>query len=414
MRGEGLSCFERGWAARAVVWLSCLLASACLVGPVHAAAAERVAPQLDADAWLLIDASDGAELASEDASRMLPIASATKLMTAYVALKKLPLDKRLSAPPYAALGPESLLGLQAGERVSVRDLLFALIMASANDGAVALAEGVSGSVDRFVALMNRTARRLGLEQTSYANPIGLDAPGSGSSARDLSVLARELLDDPLFRRIADAEQRSIETDVTTRTIENRNSLLYGHPWVDGIKTGYTLGAGYVLVGSGTREGVTLVSVILGAPTESERDAETLELLDYGFSLYRRADVVRKGRPIVTVPVDSGVEVPLVAETDAVVAVRRGQGVETEIEAPEELEGPVSAGETLGKVRVLVAGRRQAVVPLAAQRSAPAPSIAQRFRESLGFPLWAAVAGLGLIVILIVMAMVLQRRKTREA
>ncbi len=414
MRGEGLSRIERGRAARAVVWLSCLLVSASLVGSVRAAAAARAAPQLDADAWLLIDASDGAELASEDASQMLPIASATKLMTAYVALKKLPLDKRLSAPAYAALGPESLLGLQAGERISVRDLLFALIMASANDGAVALAEGVSGSVDRFVALMNRTARRLGLEQTSYANPIGLDAPGSGSSARDLSVLARELLEDPLLRRIADAEQRSIETDVTTRTIENRNSLLYGHPWVDGIKTGYTLGAGYVLVGSGTREGVTLISVILGAPTESERDAETLELLDYGFSLYRRADAVRKGRPIVTVPVDSGVEVPLVAETDAVVPVRRGQGVETEIEAPEELEGPVSAGETLGKVKVLVAGRRQAVVPLAAQRSAPAPSFAQRFRESLGFPLWVAVAGFGLIVILIVMVMVLQRRKTREA
>ena len=399
---------------RAVTWLSCLLAWVWLVVPPHAVAAERLPPQLDADAWLLIDASDGAELASEDASQMLPIASATKLMTAYVALEKLPLDKRLSAPAYTAVGPESLLGLQAGEQISVRDLLFGLIMASANDGAVALAEGVSGSVDEFVTLMNRMARKLGLEQTSYANPIGLDAPGSGSSARDLSVLARELLDDPLFRRIADAEQRSIETDVTTRTIENRNSLLYSYPWIDGVKTGYTQGAGYVLVGSAAREGVTLISVILGAPTEFERDAETVELLDYGFSLYRRADVVRKGRPVVTLPVNSGVEVPLVAETDAVVTVRRGQGVETEVDAPEELEGPVTAGETLGKVKVLVAGHKQAVVPLAAERSAPAPSISQRFRESLGFPLWVALGGLGLIVILIVMAMVLLRRKTREA
>jgi D-alanyl-D-alanine carboxypeptidase (penicillin-binding protein 5/6) len=328
-------------------------------------------------------------------------------MTAYVAMNRLGLGEEVVAPPYAAAGPESLLGRQGGEVTSVRDLIYALVLASANDGAVALAEAAAGDVDRFVAMMNREAERLGMGETTYENPVGFDAPGSGSSARDLAKLARVLLSDRFFARVADTETRTVHTDGRDLEIETRNTLLSTHPWVTGVKTGYTLGAGYVLVGSGARKDVRLISVVLGAPTEDARDSETLELLDYGFSLYRRAEPVRKGQTFVSPEVDSGGSLPLVARSSALVSVRRGQGVETSVQAPAELAGPIDRGERLGEVTVLVGGREAARVPLVAGRSAPAPTLPDRFENAVGAPAWVAVAGVGLIVIVI--ALLLFRR-----
>lgn len=280
-RGAGaLNARTRGGALAAAA----LLVALVLAVPAGTAGAAPREPSPEARAWALMDAGSGEVLAAEHPGQRLSIASATKLMTAYVALRKLPLSKRVEAPLYTANPAESVLGLQAGERVSVRDLLYALILASANDGAVAIAEAVSGGVPGFVAEMNRTAQVLGLSDTSFANPIGLDEPGNASSARDLATLTRLLLAEPVFRRIADSERRTIETDRATRTIETRNDLLREVGWVDGVKTGYTLDAGNVLIGSGTRKGVTLIAVVLGAPTEEARDRGALELLRYGFSL----------------------------------------------------------------------------------------------------------------------------------
>jgi D-alanyl-D-alanine carboxypeptidase (penicillin-binding protein 5/6) len=172
--------------------------------PAAPARAQGGGPDLDARAWLLIDTNDGEQLASRAPSRALSIASATKLMTAYIALKELPLDRMLTAPQYDALPAESILGLRAGERASVEDLLYSLVLASANDSAVTIAEGVSGSVPLFVDRMNFTAQRLGLDETSYSNPIGLDDPTNHSSARDLAALAERLMRSKEFRRIADS------------------------------------------------------------------------------------------------------------------------------------------------------------------------------------------------------------------
>jgi D-alanyl-D-alanine carboxypeptidase (penicillin-binding protein 5/6) len=271
------------------------VAAAALAAGAHAAPADAAprGPDVDASAWTLIDAESGEPIASKRPRRVLPVASATKLMTTYVALRTLPLSKRVEAPPYEAIPVESVLGLQAGERIKVRDLLYALILASANDGAVAVAEAVSGNVPDFVAEMNRTAQVLGLGDTSFANPIGLDEPGNASSARDLAALARLLLAEPVFRRIADTKSRTIQTDLATRTIETRNTLLGEARWVNGVKTGHTLGAGHVLVGSGTRRGVTLIAVVLGAPSEEARNAGTLKLLRYGFKRYPREPAVEE-------------------------------------------------------------------------------------------------------------------------
>ena len=256
--------------------LAAVLAAALIsVAPAAPAHAKGGGPDLDARAWLLVDATDGTKLASQAPSRPLSIASATKLMTAYLALKELPLDKRLTAPQYNALPAESILGLRAGERVDVRNLLYSLILASANDSAVTLAEGVSGSVPDFVDEMNDTAFRLGLDETSYSNPIGLDDPTNHSSARDLVALAERLMRNKLFRKIADSTSATIQTDQRTIDIPTRNTLLLDDPTATGIKTGHTLDAGYVLVGSATRDDVDLISVVLGAPNEAA--AESLVL-----------------------------------------------------------------------------------------------------------------------------------------
>ncbi len=304
---------RRSRSALAAIAAAVLLA----VAPAAPASAKGGGPDLNASAWLLVDANDGQRLASSAPSRPLAIASATKLMTAYLALKELPLDRKLTAPQYDALPAESILGLHAGERATVENLLYSLILASANDSAVTIAEGVSGSVPAFVDEMNATAQRLGLDDTSYTNPIGLDAPGNHSSARDLAALAERLMRDRLFRRIADSTEATIETDQRTISIPTRNTLLLSDPTLTGIKTGHTLDAGYVLVGSATRDDVDLISIVLGAPSESARDAETAELLDYGFSNYSRRTPVSAGEALAEPELaDQGETLRLVADRPA--------------------------------------------------------------------------------------------------
>jgi D-alanyl-D-alanine carboxypeptidase (penicillin-binding protein 5/6) len=259
-----------------------------LLGAAPADAKSRSAPpRLDARAWALIDAAGGQPLAAHAARRRLPVASTTKLMTAYIALHRLALDTRIPAAPYHPLPAESVLGLARGEKLTVRDLLYALVLRSANDVAVTIADGVSGSERRFVAEMNREARRLGLRNTHYTTPVGLDERRNYSSAADLARLARLLLQDRVFARVAASRRAVLRSGRSRRRIVTRNTLLFDAPWVNGVKTGHTIDAGYVLVGSGRRHGVELVAAVLGTPSEAARDAETLRLLDYGFSLYRR-------------------------------------------------------------------------------------------------------------------------------
>ena len=186
-------------------------------------------------------------------------------------------------------------GSRQGSRFSVRDLLYGLLLPSGNDAAVTLADGVAGSVPAFVEEMNRAASRLGLRDTSYANPIGLDEPGNYSSPRDLAKLTIRLRRQRLFRRIVDTSQTTLQTGAHPRTIVNRNDLVQSVPWINGVKTGYTLDAGYVLIGSAPERASPCSRLCSGAPSIAARDQDTLSLLRYGFSLYLRQTPVRRGR-----------------------------------------------------------------------------------------------------------------------
>jgi D-alanyl-D-alanine carboxypeptidase (penicillin-binding protein 5/6) len=361
-----------------------VLLSLALVSPSAAAAqpARKGPPRLDARAWVLIDARTGVALTGHAAARSLPIASATKLMTAHLALRELPFSRTVRMAPYSAIPGESLLGVPAGTRISVRDLLYSLILRSANDSAHTLADVIGGTQSRFVAKMNGAAAALGLADTHYSNPIGLDDPGNYSSARDLATLARRLLANRRFARISDSSSALLGSLRPPLQIETRNTLLLLAPWIDGVKTGHTLGAGYVEVGSGRRKGVRLISVVLGAPSESDRDDESLALLDYGFAQYRVRHPVPAGERLASPSIRySGGELPLRPTHPITVGVRRGQHLQTSVRAPGEVTGPIRRGQRLGKVTVTLDGRASGAAALLASRSISEASEFDKLRSS---------------------------------
>ena len=367
-----------------------------LATPAPAHSQEAAPPQgLPAASWVLIDADSGDVLAERSAGASRPIASATKLMTAYLALQRLRPRERVIAPPYSAGPAESLMGLRAGEEVSVRDLLYGALLPSGNDAAAALAQATSGSIPEFVDLMNRTAARLDLEDTAYGDPIGLD-PGSVSSAADLARLTLRLRANPLFRRIVDTPRKTLSSGEVKRTVVNRNTLVLDHPWVNGVKTGRTLDAGYVLVASGRRKGVELVSAVLGAPSESARDSASLALLDYGASLYRVRSPVVDGERLASSAVrfQDGERLALIAQGGVEVAAREDQRVAVHVDAPTEVEGPIDRGERLGRAVVTLDGEEVGSVPLAAARAVARASFVERADAAVPggrFALWAALA-----------------------
>jgi D-alanyl-D-alanine carboxypeptidase (penicillin-binding protein 5/6) len=348
-------------------------------------------------------------LASHAADEQLPVASTTKLMTAYVAMRELPLDKVVRAAPYDAEYGESLLELRPGQRISVRDLIYGLILRSGNDAAYDLAQATSGSVPSFVAEMNRYAAALGLSDTHYANPIGLDQRGNYSSAGDLVALTRRLLGDPAFAEIAASRSALLRSTRPPRRIETINELLGMAPWVNGVKTGHTFGARYVLVGSGRRKGVELIAAVVGTETDEDRFADTLQLLEYGFSKYRKRVPIHAGQVLAEPSVRyTGDELPLRAARAVAVGLRRGQRLSVRVTAPGEVEGPIRRGDRLGRAVVFVDGLRAASVPLRAGSAVPKASAFDRVRSFLvDNALWIVLA---LSAILIAAAFLKRHRR----
>jgi D-alanyl-D-alanine carboxypeptidase (penicillin-binding protein 5/6) len=387
-------------------------ALALLLAPVPSAAPAKGPEGLEARAWIVVDARSGDVLASQAAQRRLPIASTTKLMTAYVAMKELGPEKVVRAAPYEPIYGESLMGLQAGERVSVRDLLSGLMLVSGNDAAHTLAVSASGSEDRFVQEMNRYAAALGLSNTHYANSIGLDQQGNYSTAADLTTLARRLLRLPAFAKIADTESVLLRSLRPPRRIDNSNDLLGMVPWATGVKTGHTFDAGYVLVASGEKRGVSLVSATIGAPSEESRFLENLELLEYGFSQYQRRLPVQAGEALAEPEIRySGGQLPLRAERSLQVGVRQDQRVNLQVRAPQEVEGPIRRGARLGRATVFVDGLEVGTVALRAGRSVSEASLFDRARATVADN--SIPIGIGLFVILIIGAILLRRLARRD-
>jgi D-alanyl-D-alanine carboxypeptidase (penicillin-binding protein 5/6) len=355
--------------------VACLLAGA-LLAAASSSAATGIAPppQLAAREALLVETDDGVTVFALHADRRVAIASTTKLMTAYVTLEDEPLARKLVEQPYDAQPGESLAGLTPGMRYSVADLLRAMLLPSGNDVAHTLAIDIGGTIPHFLELMNAAAAHLGLADTHYTTPVGLDTPGNYSTAANLATLAQALLRDPFFAAVVREQVAYLPGGIV---VQNRNDLLGAYPFVVGVKTGHTLDAGYCLVGAASWHGVHLISVVLGDPSDGTRDGDTLALLRYGLYLYHRARVAVRGRTYQEVPVDgSSQKVALVAASSAALIVSRSERfVVSFSDVPAQLQGPIAAGVAEGTLEVSESGRVVRSVPLLTATAVPGPSSA---------------------------------------
>jgi serine-type D-Ala-D-Ala carboxypeptidase (penicillin-binding protein 5/6) len=396
-----------------------MLAVAALViaaapGPA-AFAAEAPPPRVPtAQAAIVVDAVDGTVMFTKRPDAERAIASTTKLMTALLTLEEAKPGDVFTAPAYSAMPAESRINLRAGEEMTVQDLLEGLLLESANDAAVDLAENIAGSREAFVDQMNDRAAELGLDHTSYANPIGLDEQGNYSSARDLATLARRLLQNPRFARIVDSPEATLESGSHVRVVDNRNDLVAAYPWVNGVKTGYTTNAGNVLVGSAARgPRRRVISVVMGEPTEAARNADTLTLLRWGLERFSRVRVIPRGRTLARADVKYRDErARLVARRGVVVTVRDGQHLDRRVKAPDELDGPVAKGERVGSVTVLVDGRRVRRVALVTAEKVPGAGTLRVLLSDVGVPLTLLI--LLAILVAVVFAMLRLRIRIRIA
>jgi D-alanyl-D-alanine carboxypeptidase (penicillin-binding protein 5/6) len=357
-----------------------------LAAPGALAQAPSGAPPLEgAKAAIVMEATTGDVLLARDAEQRRQIASTTKLMTVLVALERDDLDDVFSAADYDPAPAESQIGLRPGERMSVRDLLRAALLPSANDAAATLAVGTMGSTARFVAEMNRRAAALGLRNTHYANPVGLDDPENYSTAADLARLAVRLRRYEFFRRTVDLPSATLRSGSHKRTVLNRNLLVRRVPAVDGVKTGHTGRAGNILVGSASRDGVTVISVVLGEPTEHGRDADSLALLRYGLDSYNARTVLPEGRVLGRIGLkyrgDDSVEV---IAGDTVRRVLRS-GARTKVTVsglPTEVDGPLPRGTRVGLATVRRGAAVLARVPVVTARPVAEASLGTRLDDML--------------------------------
>jgi D-alanyl-D-alanine carboxypeptidase (penicillin-binding protein 5/6) len=341
-----------------------------------ATAAHAVSIQLPAKRWFLLDFTTGEVLAEQGADEAAEPASITKVMTAYLVFEalrdgRLKWDQRVPVSEKAWKMGGSRMFIEPRHQPTVDELLRGLIVASGNDAAVALAEAVAGTEEAFVAMMNQTAKRLGMTNTHFVDASGWPDPEHKTTARDLALLARALIRDfpkeyALFK----------EKEFTYNGIRqpNRNRLLWLDPTVDGIKTGHTESAGYCLLSSAERDGRRLIAVTLGSDSDAQRAEASLKLLNYGFQNFAHFRVAKGKEPVAKLRVWQGVqpEVAVGSPDDVVVTLPRDAVAKATAHfvGQQPLIAPVEAGQQVGRIDIVVDGEVRRSVPVVALEGVP--------------------------------------------
>jgi len=371
-----------------VLFLALPLALGSLAAPLVRAAPLPAAPQLSATSYLLVDHASGESLAAKEPDKRVEPASLTKIMTAYLVAAELErgsvtLEEPVIVSAEAQAAPGSRMFIEAGKTVPLGELLRGLIIQSGNDASVALAEHVAASEAGFVDMMNRMADTLGMSGTSYANASGLPHPDHYTTARDLALVARAMIRDfpDVYALYSEPEFRF--NDITQK---NRNRLLWLDERVDGMKTGHTEAAGYCLVASAERDGMRLISIVLGTASDKTRVAESQRLLNYGYRFFRTERIYAAGEPVGEARVWMGREdsVRLGVEEDLWMTLPRDafDSLESRIEVSDYIRAPTRIGEELGR-SVLVAGDEVlGEVPLLALQKVDEGGIFLRMRHSI--------------------------------
>jgi serine-type D-Ala-D-Ala carboxypeptidase (penicillin-binding protein 5/6) len=358
--------------------LACSAAVALAPLAALAVPAAAAVPNPDARAFYVVNGNTGEVLAEHDARLRLPFASITKLMTVIVALQHLQPEDTVTVTRAAARVGEESIPLHAGQRISVGDLLRSALIQSANDAADALAVAAAGGdEERFVGWMNAEAKQLGLTDTHFARPDGLDALGHLSSARDVYLLARRAMELPVVRSLVRKRSATIENGAYT--VHTWNDLLGVFPGLIGVKTGHTDDAGWCEVAAAKRPGYTIYAVVLGSPTRASRNAGLRSLLAWGVSRFRTATLVRHAS-YGSVALGYGRRaVPLVAARPLVRLVRADRPLVRKVIAAATASLPLRRGQRLGRVEVWQDGKLLGTRPLLAARSVSRPGLGGRIR-----------------------------------
>ena len=387
--------------------LSALLAAFAICLPLCQSALAQVPqpPEIAARSYLLLDVTANQILAARDVDSPVEPASLTKLMSAYLVFdalrnKKIDLKQTLPVSERAWKMPGSRMFIDPKMKVPVEDLIKGMIVQSGNDATMALAEGVGGSAERFVQLMNEQAKALGMKSTAYKNPEGLTEPGHTTTARDLSILATRLMRDfpdyvPYY-----AIRKYRYEGTPAANDSNRNLLLFRDPTVDGLKTGHTDAAGYCLIATARRDypnlpgnpatgapgGRRLLSIVLGAASENARAGESQKLLNWGYTAFEPVKLFDAGQVVASPKVWKGKEPVLkLGQPQAiVVAVAAGQAakVQSRIARPEPLVAPFAKGQAVGTLLVTIGDQVVAEAPLLALEAVDQAGILGRAWDAL--------------------------------
>lgn len=346
-------------------------------------------PALQAKSAVLIEYLSGKVIFGKNEHEKLPVASTTKMLTALIARERLNLDQRITVSPAAASAGEQEIWLEPGEEINVRDLLYALLVHSANDAACVIAENVSGSVQSFAKTMNDFSRKLGATESHFTNPHGLDEEGHYSTAYDMALIGRKLLDDPVLAKIVRTKRYEIPwaSRPFPRTCINHNELLSAYEGANGIKTGYTLKAGRCLVGSATRNGVSLIAVVLNS---LDRLGDTARLLDYGFGMTKVIPILKKGQKVGTTQVCSFpkrfVKVTCDKDLNAVHINGTKDEILVMILVREKSRKVLAKGTSLGKAVMYYNGQEVETLKLTAQNRVKPVSTGQKVKYFLWYNL----------------------------
>jgi D-alanyl-D-alanine carboxypeptidase (penicillin-binding protein 5/6) len=345
-------------------------------------------PEVGAKAYILVDFYSGKVLAESNPDQRLEPASLTKIMTAYVVFRELAkgslkLDTMVTVSEKAWRTEGSRMFAQVGAQISVENLLKGMIVQSGNDASVALAEHVAGDESVFAQMMNENAKRLGMNNTHYKNSMGLPDPEHYTTARDLSILTHALIEEfPEYYKWHSIKEFVFNNIKQT----NRNRLLWQDPTVDGVKTGHTEGAGYCLVTSALREGMRLVSVVLGTKSDSERANANKALLNYGFRFYETRSLYKGGEKLAEARVWKG-DTPM-AELgllkDFYVTFPRGQyqSLKASMEINNATTAPVREHDKLGSIKVVLGDKPIGDVDLVALKAIPEGGFVRRALDSM--------------------------------
>jgi len=354
-------------------FLSGLMALLLLAAAAPAAQAEELA--VDAQAYLLMEKTTGEVLYAVNEHEQLEPASVTKIMTILLVMEAidsgaLSYDDTVTASAYACSMGGSQIWLKENEQMTVRDMLKAVCVASANDCSVALAEHLAGSADAFVERMNQRARELGMNDTTFLNPTGLPAAGHVTSAYDIALMSRELiLNHPDIRQFTTIWMDTLRDGAFG--LSNTNKLIRYYEGATGLKTGSTDSALYCLSATAERDGMELIAVVLKAPTGTQRFESAKVLLNYGFAAYALTDI-QPPEPLSPIPVSLGdtdsVTVRMEGEKTLLAAKEKIGSLEIQVEMEESLSAPVEQGQEVGCLTVVSGGETLARVPLVADRA----------------------------------------------